>query len=386
MSGMTMVGEVLAPHGSPRLGTTQYYFQKGRAALCALLRALKVGPSDEIIVPVYTCPAVLEPVLGLGSRAVYCDIERTTFGLSPQASEAALTERTKAVIIQHTFGVPARLNELMRAVRDRGVAILEDCCHVSSSFYWGKRLGCFGDAAFYSHDWDKPLSAGGGGVAVVNSISLAKDVQKSYSELSATSVREEARIIGAHAFVSIKKMARAHLPHLVSRWHSRTRAETNGDRRLVLDRGLGPEYARRIARSSEYRLRKVLKNPELRIAARKRAIERYESGFRSLGIECFQSPAHCDVVLWRYPLFAQDKPRVLEEARRCGASLADWGTIPLRFLANGGSESSWHPGSFPIAEEIARHVVTVTVREKQDDGDVDRTLGFLSRMKQRGLI
>jgi len=375
--------EVQAPDESRGLAANQCYFERGRVALCALLRALKAGPADEIIVPIYTCPAVLEPILGLGSRAVYCDIDRTTFGLSPEALEVGLTDRTKAIIIQHTFGVPARLDELMKAARDRGVAILEDCCHVSSSFYWGKRLGCFGDAAFYSHDWDKPLSAGGGGVAVVNSMSLAEDVQKSYSEFSDTTVREEARIVGAHAFVSIKKMARAHWPRLASRFYPRARGETNGDWSLALGRRLGPEYARRISKSSDYRLRRVLKNSELRIAARKRAIARYESGFRAMGIECFRIPEHCEVVLWRYPLFAGDKPRVLEEARRCGASLADWGTIPLRFLGHSGGKSS---GCFPIAEEAARHVVTVTIREKQDNGDVDRTLEFLYRMKQRGLI
>jgi perosamine synthetase len=376
-----MADTLLAPHSSPSLPTSQFYFEKGRVALYALLRALQVGPSDEIVVPVYTCPAVIEPVVGLGARAVYCDIERTNFGLSPRALETALTAKTKAVVVQHTFGVPAGLDQLMNVTRERGVAILEDCCHVSSSFYRRQRLGSFGDAAFYSHDWDKPFSAGGGGRAVVNSMSLAEQVERGYREFSRASIREEARIVSRNTLVRAKRMARARLPGLVSRLRPYTPA-VNGDRWPALNGGLGPEYARRISKSSGHHLHKVLKNSSLRISARKRAIDRYESGFRSIGIDCFETPEHCEVVLWRYPLRTFDKARLLEEAGRYGASLADWGSIPLRFLSAGGLRQ----GSFPVAEATARALVTVMIREQQDDGEVDRTLQFLCSMKQRGLL
>jgi perosamine synthetase len=369
---------------SRRAEADQFYFSMGRVALYALLRALKVGPTDEVIVPVYTCPAVIEPVARLGARAVYCDIERASFGLCPDALERALTEKTKAVVIQHTFGVPARLDELMKAARDRGVAILEDCCHVSSSSYHGAPLGYLGDAAFYSHDWGKPLPIGGGGVAVVNSPSLLEGFKRVYSEFVAASFVDEARIVARTAYLAAHKWMRILLPSIAGKLRSREAAQPNGD--ASPGSKLRREYGKRMPRSLEHRLRYVQRNSAVRLSARKWTISGYEAGFRSIGIECFRSPEGCDLALWRYPIFAADKSKLLAEAARYGASVADWGTVPLRLLTNGSSDRRSRRCCFPVAEEVARRVVTLPIREARDGAEVDRTLEFLSGMKKCGFL
>jgi perosamine synthetase len=378
----------LAPlrRATPAAKEGRFYFWSGRAALYALLRALRVGPSDEVIVPVYTCPAVIEPILGLGARAVYCDIEMETFGLDPAEAAAAITGRTKAVIVQHTFGIPASVNGLAKLTRDRGASMLEDCCHVSSSAYRGQPLGQLGDAAFYSHDWDKPLSVGGGGVAVVNSPLLREAVAETYPRLANLGFGEGARVAARSGFISAKKLARICLSSLAAGPRTCRQEALATDPMPSPGHRLGPEYDKRMPRLFERRLHRIIDDPSRRVSARKRAVRRYEDAFRSLGIECLKTPEGCDAVLWRYPLLAADKPKLLQEARRHGAKLTDWGTIPLRSLTTSAVGDDSCKRRFPVAENVARRLVTLHIDERVSGGEVERTLEFLSRMKNRGLL
>jgi perosamine synthetase len=363
----------------------EFYFSKGRVALYALLRALNVGPSHDIIVSVYTCPDVISPIVGLGARPVYCDIERDTFGLCPRALAAALTDSTRVVIVQHTFGIPARLDQLREVVRHRGVAILEDCCHVSASTYHGLPLGQVGEGAFYSHDWGKPLSAGGGGVAVVNSAEFLEKVTNTYSGFTDPSLAEEAQMIVRNTFIGTRKMLRSWLPGLHRALRPRRHAQAPVDSFGFLLGKLGPEYGKRIYKSSFGCLRHVENNRSRRISARKWSIKRYENGFRNLGIECFGLPSGCEAAFWRYPLWAIDKFGILNEASRSGLHLLDWGTIPLTALSNAcpvGHQSH----RFPIAESVAQHLVTLVIEENKNEREIDRNLQFLRDMKKKGLI
>lgn len=362
----------------------RFHFYKGRVALYALLQALGVGPADEIVVPVYTCPAVIEPVIGLRAKIVYCDIDPGTFGLAPQSLAAAFTNKTKAVIVQHTFGIPAFSSDLMNLLCQTEVAVLEDCCHVSLSSYKGRRLGDFGDAAFYSHDWGKPFAVGAGGITVVNSARLLEEVARLYVQFATTSLQDEALFIARSASVAVKRRIRSCLPVLAARLRSRLQIEPN----CVPPAGceLGSEYGKRMPRLAKNRLDTVLNDMSSRASARRRAVERYERGFRDIGIGRFENPKECDVILWRYPIFALDKPTLLRRARREGVTLSDWGTIPVRSFI--GMDCCGIPGKerFPVAEDIAQRLVTLGIEEWRDDAEIDRNLDFLRRMKGQGLV
>lgn len=84
-------------------------FYMGRVALYVLLMALEVGPGDEMVTPAYTYPSVIEPLAILGATPAYCDIEAKSYGLDPERLEPALSDNTRAVIVQRIFGIPARL-------------------------------------------------------------------------------------------------------------------------------------------------------------------------------------------------------------------------------------------------------------------------------------
>ncbi|MDC0308919.1 DegT/DnrJ/EryC1/StrS family aminotransferase, partial [bacterium] len=98
-----------------------------RSGLYALLAALNVGEGNEVIVTGFTCSAVPEPILQRGAKSVYVDIEPETFCLNPTLLESALSPRTRAIILQHTYGFPGPIEAVMEIARRHGLFVIEDC-------------------------------------------------------------------------------------------------------------------------------------------------------------------------------------------------------------------------------------------------------------------
>jgi len=146
-------------------------FASGRGALYAILRALGVGPGDEVIVPGFTCLVVPAAVIFAGAVPRFADIDQRTFNVDPASLADQVGSRTRVVVAQHTFGAPADLAAFRRAAPS--AAIVEDCAHSSGAAVHGTRLGAAGDAAFFSLELTKPISAGSGGVAVTGRADIA---------------------------------------------------------------------------------------------------------------------------------------------------------------------------------------------------------------------
>jgi dTDP-3-amino-3,4,6-trideoxy-alpha-D-glucose transaminase len=136
----------------------------GTDALVIALRALGVGPGDEVVCPSYTFYATVEAALDVGAKVVLCDVDPRTFCVTPETVRAAMSPRTRAVIAVHLFGnvapVPALREEL-------GVPVLEDAAQAIGARLDGMRAGVLGDAATFSFFPSKNLPALGDGGAVV---------------------------------------------------------------------------------------------------------------------------------------------------------------------------------------------------------------------------
>ncbi|MBI3626810.1 aminotransferase class I/II-fold pyridoxal phosphate-dependent enzyme [Candidatus Uhrbacteria bacterium] len=140
-------------------------FNAGRTGLYAILSALNLQPDDEILLQAYTCVAVPGPVLWTGAKPVYVDCT-SDLTMSLEDLRRKISPRSKVLIIQHTLGIPADLENLINLAREHHLFVIEDCAHTMGSTYQGERLGTFGDAAFFSFGRDKALSSVFGGVVV----------------------------------------------------------------------------------------------------------------------------------------------------------------------------------------------------------------------------
>src|SRR5215467_12534199 len=153
-----------------------YAFWKGRVALYAILRALGIGPGDEVLVPGFTCVVVPNAVRFTKATPVYVDIASGSYNIDPERIEDSITPRCRAIVVQHTFGIPANLDAVTRIARKRRLAVIEDCAHALGSTYRGLPLGQFGEAAFFSSQWSKPFTTGLGGVAVTSDENIANNL------------------------------------------------------------------------------------------------------------------------------------------------------------------------------------------------------------------
>lgn len=151
----------------------------GTDSLVLSLRALGVGPGDEVITTPYTFFASAEAIDTVGATPVFADILPDSFTLDPDSVRARITSRTRALLPVHIFGHPCAMDELMRIARDHGLAVVEDCAQSFGATTGGKVLGSIGDAGSFSFYPTKVLGCyGDGGMIITNSDALNEHIRR----------------------------------------------------------------------------------------------------------------------------------------------------------------------------------------------------------------
>jgi dTDP-4-amino-4,6-dideoxygalactose transaminase len=203
----------------------------GTDAITIALRALGVGPGDEVVVPSFTFYASVEAVVNAGATPIFCDIDPATFCVTRETVERAVTERTKAIVPVDLFGWLPPLDEL----RDLGLPILEDAAQAHGAERGGRRSGSLGDAATFSFFPSKNLGAlGDAGAIVTDSDDVAEIARRlrfhgSTDKVTYTEVGYNSRLDELQAGV-----LRELLPELDG-WNEARR----GAARAYAERGLG---------------------------------------------------------------------------------------------------------------------------------------------------
>jgi perosamine synthetase len=149
----------------------------GTAGLHLCIRALGIGPGDEVIVPSFTFIAAANAIRYEGATPVFVDIDPQSLNLDPSRVEQAITTRTRAIIVVHTFGVPAEMEALLDIAERHHLRIIEDACEAIGAEYDGRRVGAFGDAAVFAFYPNKQITTGEGGMVVTRDRHLATEIR-----------------------------------------------------------------------------------------------------------------------------------------------------------------------------------------------------------------
>ncbi len=149
----------------------------GTAGLHLCIRALGIGPGDEVIVPSFTFIAAANAIRYEGATPVFVDIDAQTLNLDPARIEEAITARTRAIVVVHTFGVPAEMDAILDIAERHHLRIIEDACEAIGAEYRDRRVGSFGDAAVFAFYPNKQITTGEGGMVVTGGRHLATNIR-----------------------------------------------------------------------------------------------------------------------------------------------------------------------------------------------------------------
>src|SRR5271156_5995 len=150
----------------------------GTSGLHLCIRALGISEGDEVLVPSFTFIAVANAVRYEKAIPVFVDIDPQTLNLDAGLLERAITTRTRAIIVVHTFGCPADLSRILQIARRHGLFVIEDACEAIGAEYEGQKVGALGDVGVFAFYPNKQITTGEAGAVVTNNSEIALKVRK----------------------------------------------------------------------------------------------------------------------------------------------------------------------------------------------------------------
>lgn len=311
-------------------GGTVAAWGSGRASLLAVVRALGLGAGDTVIVPAFTCRSVTQAIRQAGAAVQFADIETDAFGLDASSVHAAIGPATRALLVQHSFGLVGRdLEALLALARERGLLVIEDCAHAMGSSWRGQRLGALGDAAIFSFERGKVLSTVHGGMAVVRGEAAGERLRRAAAAAPTADEAELRRLLASieHDWRTLGADAQepepAALPAVPADLAPRMWPEE-------LDGRICPQYEQRLApalaalaQAQFDRLDAVLARRRQQAGAWQRVAD--AAGWRGAVVRADSSPCWLRFPFWVDPA-VKAAPQAL--ARQLGVDIGVWFTTP----------------------------------------------------------
>lgn len=357
-------------------------FGSARAALWALLRSFAWPAGDEVLLQAFTCVAVPAAVRWAGLRPVFVDIAPRTFNLDPADLAAKITTRSRAVIVQHTFGYPAALDDIRLVAAQSGLALVEDCAHALGATYRGQPLGTLGDAAVFSFGRDKALSGVFGGLAATPQSEVAARLHAFLAQQTQPAPRDwVARQLLQPVVTSA---ARATLHRL-----GFGRALLRVARRLgMLSLAVEPaEYRGRPPSFQSYQMPNALAELALHQWQKLEQFTRHRQTLAATyrqrlqgqgGVQLPVAVAQAAPAPIRFPLTCRDPARVLQAASRVGVHLGEWYRPVIAPPGVAALDLGYLPGSCPRAEAAATGVVNLPTHIGVNQRDAERIAALVA--------
>ncbi len=335
-----------------------YTFDSGRSSLYALLSCLGVGPEDEVLLQAYNCVVVPNAVLWCGAKPRYVDIDEDTLNMSLADLERKISGKSKAIIVQHTFGQIAAIDEIMIIARRHNLLVIEDCAHALGATSLPGQAGTLGDAAFFSFGRDKIISSVHGGIAVTNDPHLGEKLKLFQSSIPFPSRRWIFQqlfhpiaflslILPTYEFFSLGKVFLVLLQRLGMLSLAVTKEEKRGDKPSIFSKRM-PNALATLALSQMNRLEQFNKHRQ-RIASMYTEILK-NSKLRLPLIMDNQAKS----IFLRYNLQTSQAERLFQVARQHRIILGNWYNPAISPKGTEYSAIFYQPGSCPVAERVAK--------------------------------
>ena len=366
----------------PEIQTDLTYF-RGRVALAAILEAVGVRAGDQVALQAFTCIAVPEAILACRALPVYVDTEPNGCNMDEKSLAAVLVHKPtiKAVIVQHTFGLPARIRQLKEVADARGIPVIEDCAHTIASSVDGRPVGTWGVAGFFSHEASKPLFTGLGGSIASADPEMLRKLREARSRFT-----PPGRLLQAQ--IDAMRLAGEILYRPSTYWAVRSLYRSLVKLRILkgnyneLEAEFEPsaEFGREMGKRQRRILEREIRALPRQTAHRERVAEGYRAGISNPRIRHPSIAPGVRAVFGRYPLYVQEKKRMVEAAMEARIELADFYATPVHPLKGADLDKvAYVPGSCPNAEQAMRTVVSLPTGARVSEKSVAHAVEFFNR-------
>lgn len=362
-----------------------FSFSSGRVGLYGLLRALGIGSGDEVLLQVPTHIVVPNAIRYTGARPVYADCTPDTFEMDLRDAERKITPRTRALVLQHTFGTPCELGAAVELAERHRLELIEDCVHALGARHEGRPVGSFGRAAFFSTEETKTISTTMGGMVTTADRALAESMREFQGRCT-----RPPRLLTARYLVKLVVYHVLTQPHL--HYYARRLYEALG-RPQPLPEATSPEeqrgerppsYERRLSNAqAAIGLRQLRRLPQ-NLSWRRRTAAAYRERLWADGVSSPDLPQGCEPAPLRLPLVVEDRRAALR-ALAPHAVLGTWFTSVLEESASP-AQGDYVPGSCPVAEAAAQHLVNLPTHPRVKPADVDAIAAALAPFEPRTAI
>jgi dTDP-4-amino-4,6-dideoxygalactose transaminase len=176
----------------------------GTAAIHLSLISLGIKEGDDVAIPSYVCPALLNAINYVGANPLLIDINPDSYNISPDDLKKKLTKKTRAVIVPHIFGLPANIKDILSI----GIPVIEDCAQSVGASYKERRVGSFADCAVFSFYATKVMTTGEGGMVVSNSNKILGKVRdlREYDHKADYIIRYNYKMTDIQAAIGISQL------------------------------------------------------------------------------------------------------------------------------------------------------------------------------------
>lgn len=357
-------------------------FDSGRSGLYAILKSLEIKDYDEIILQAFTTVALGNVIQWCGAKPVYIDIEEKTYNINPNKIEEKINKKTKAIIVQHTFGNPVEIDKIMLIAKKYNLFVIEDCAHSLGAKYKTKKLGTFSDAAFFSFGRDKVISAVSGGMVITANQKLGKKIKDFRNQMP---FPEKKFIIKQllHPIITFKALRLYYffqigkiIMYLATKFKIITRAYSKEEKRNEKPNNFPAKMPNSLAKIALHQMTLIEKFNHHRIRVANLYNKKLSNNSNiTLPISSKNSK---NIFLW-YTVLSKNKKELIEKAKKNHIILGDW--FPQVIGPDGVNlkKSGYQKGSCPIAEMVSSQCVNLPTHYKIGREEVDKIVTILNK-------
>lgn len=355
-------------------------FDSGRTGLLMALKALDVGPGYDVLVQAYTCVVVVNAIHAAGANQIFVDT-KDNFFMDPTDAERKMTPRTKAMIIQHTFGIPADMDALMAVAQKHRLKVIEDCAHTIGGMYRGKLLGTFGDAAMFSFGTDKVISSVRGGAVITNNAEAGdrlRAMQKELPKMRFFTLLQH--LFHGPVFFIAKPLYPLGVGKAVlwaaKKIHLTSRIISDAEKAGKQERGFPSQFPDVLADMAYRQLLRLEKTNQ----HREHIASLYAGGIKNSHIALPQETRTAvSYACLRYPILTDNPKHLRAFAKKGGIILGDWYDQVVAPCVNGCPHAGYQLGSCPHAEHDAKGSVNLPTDRGISEKDAKRIIDCLNR-------